>query len=104
MNINIDDLRRVLSFRHHGDKVDYVQISARTFHKMLDELARNRWIPVSERLPETVNKKVAVVWQDGEVTLCHARDVADFIRMTQLSKEDYVTHWMPLPELPEQEV
>lgn len=61
-----------------------------------------RWIPVSERLPEVANSKVAVIWQDGDVTLCHTRDVAELIRGTQSSKEDYITHWMPLPNPPQE--
>lgn len=83
---------------HYGN---HPEINTAVKHA-IEALERTRWIPVSERLPEVVNSKVAVVWQDGDVTLCHTRDVAEFIRVTQSSKEDYITHWMPLPEAPKE--
>lgn len=81
---------------------DTYQENIDAFEMAIKSLERTRWIPVSERLPETRNGKTAVVWQDGEITLCHSRDVASFLRMTQSSKEDYITHWMPLPEPPQE--
>ena len=68
-------------------------------------IAKNkpRWIPVTERLPEVR------VW-----VLCYCRaNSFDVFRMTDeghwqygnrsIYMKGYVTHWMPLPEPPEEE-
>ena len=64
--------------------------------------AERRWIPVSERLPEE-NAPVLVLTVLGGmfVDFIHGKSVVtgnpDFY---ELDVED-VTHWMPLPQLPE---
>ena len=60
----------------------------------IEALERTRWIPVSEQLPK---KNQPVLITDGKtvgLTLFY-QSPKDFAR---------VTHWMPLPEPPEQEV
>ena len=70
--------------------------------------AAQRWIPVSERLPED-GETVFVIIHDGFERFEKGNEVA---RLTYLGNgnwwswesERYVaTHWMPLPELPERE-
>ena len=58
--------------------------------------AAQRWIPVSERLPEE-GHKVLVLLTDGAISI-------DLIYGNDFLYENWVgdiTHWMPLPKLPE---
>lgn len=60
-----------------------------------------RWIPVSERLPES--GETVLVWHYGEVQMAWlnhlTNGVAYFVRDTHYNFEP--SHWMPLPEPPE---
>ena len=72
---------------------------------------RQRWIPVTERLPETNDGDyvlACVTWKDTHI------DYQNAVVMAFVSEEglvdvemdcvlDGVTHWMPLPEGPEVE-
>jgi hypothetical protein len=78
------------------------------FRKQIEELeAKNKWIPVSERLPDKFGEYiVAVTEETGEIY----SDYADFDPYQQrwktglfLGCRDKVTHWMPLPEPPKEE-
>lgn len=52
------------------------------------ESLRPRWIPVSDRLPET-----------GEVLATNGDVIAVAPASSVRRKDTYITHWMPLPEL-----
>lgn len=66
----------------------------------IEELSKPRWIPVTERLPE-----------ERKYVLCKCRaDIIDVLRFenaewyhdpTHVYMYGFVTHWMPLPPLPE---
>lgn len=72
---------------------------------------RQRWIPVTERLPEATDGDyvlACVTWKDTHI------DYRDAVVMAFVSEDglvdvemdcvlDGVTHWMPLPEGPEEE-
>lgn len=59
---------------------------------------RTRWIPCSERLPDSSGKFLCCC--DGEVrTLKYWRTCQEF---QYGGKKRNVTHWMPLPEPPEE--
>lgn len=64
--------------------------------------AVNRWIPCSERLPET-GVDVIVYWQGSLIKIAHL--MHDYLWETSDGEYDLpakdVTHWMPLPEPPE---
>jgi hypothetical protein len=73
--------------------------------------AAQRWIPVSERLPE-FNKVVAVIdMSDKDSHLCNVYETAMLVEVRGDTRFGFighsgwdssdVTHWMPLPELPE---
>ena len=71
---------------------------------------RTRWIPVTERLPEATDGDyvlACVTWKDAHI------DYQNAVVMAFVSEEglvdvemdcvlDGVTHWMPLPEPPEE--
>lgn len=62
-----------------------------------EHLARTRWIPVTERLPE--DGRILVFWDNGIADIWNA-----FLLKESLKHKDktptFVTHWMPLPEAP----
>ena len=113
--------------REHYDGMDEVNEACRMG---MEALERTRWIPCSERLPESdeVWQKYIVVyryryrdiWDDmGEnavVTVadyCHEQKVWSMDGGTVINAlidsenvqpwASYITHWKPLPELPEEE-
>lgn len=57
---------------------------------------RSEWISVKERLPDDENQKCLWLWEDKEITLNEAWAVRGWIPRN-------ITHWMPLPEPPEEE-
>lgn len=73
--------------------------------------AAQRWIPVSERLPE-FNKVVAVIdMSDKDSHLCNVYETAILVEVRGDTRFGFighsgwdssdVTHWMPLPQPPE---
>ena len=62
-----------------------------------------KWIPVSERLPENPMERVLVKLKDDRyVTGSPAMDTDRFRDGTWARWFNSVTHWMPLPEPPEE--
>ena len=61
---------------------------------------KQRWIPVSERLPEDGKPVwVCTIWNEQ-----HSGNLTDdcWTGLFRDFREGEVTHWMPLPELPEE--
>lgn len=63
--------------------------------------AAQRWIPVSERLPEPYTRVLACI-KSGymEVDYMYSEPIVD-VGIADFNSLDNVTHWMPLPKLPE---
>lgn len=63
-----------------------------------------RWIPVSERMPE--DRTQVILWdaEIGEVTSGHYSHKTHTFYHCGDSIENEITHWMPLPAAPQQEV
>lgn len=69
------------------------------------------WIPVTERLPEPGKMVLLIVsGKVKNITLIDAYELGEFdtdegwiLEMWPEWKDPKVTHWMPLPELPEEE-
>ena len=69
----------------------------------IEALERTRWIPVSERLPEK-DKSVFVFTDCGETDFAYIGHTTGHWFTNGMLLIPTVTHWMPLPEPPEQEV
>lgn len=59
-----------------------------------------RWIPVTERLPDELRICVCCITSDGQPWVCDC--FFDSGRFTTMPEGWRVTHWKPLPELPEE--
>ena len=77
----------------------------------MEALERTRWIPCSERMPESnLELLVIVSGKVGNITLVNSVEIGNFDRdegwileMWPEWEEPNVTHWMPLPEPPKEE-
>ena len=68
----------------------------------IEELSKPRWIPVTERLPESGER---VLVSNGKGFVCEAYLSERKRWMRHGCIVDYITptHWMPLPEPPKEE-
>ena len=71
----------------------------------MEALERTRWIPCSERLPEKNDQWVLCLCVSGAIevlkfdyTMCNW----DAQYPGRCYMENYVTHWMPIPQLPKE--
>ena len=94
--------------REHYESIDPVNEACRMG---MEALERTRWIPCSERLPES-NLEVLVIVSGkvGNITLVNSVEIGDFDRdegwileMWPEWEDPNVTHWQPLPEPPKEE-
>lgn len=70
--------------------------------RILELEAQQRWIPVSERLPDS-DEHMQIVWCNGDWEFAFwVEDAWDCPDKGWLNNAD-VTHWMPPPEPPEGE-
>lgn len=100
----IDDLYTILG-QHNGEYMDYASYEAAVdnLNIISNFVTGTRWIPVSERLPEKEDgdKYGTVLWcilyKEQHQLICDGH-------YQWKSKDGSQTHWMPLPEAPEQEV
>ncbi len=86
------------------DKFYFEEEIAELTDRIAELEAAQRWIPVSERMPE-VNTDVLVAFMDKNPNYCSS-GVAWFCSSTnnwEIEVDHYgpVTHWMPIPKLPE---
>lgn len=64
-------------------------------------ILRKRWIPATERLPELFNRVIVYDKRWGVLSAMKGEDDSWGGRNDIVIEK--VTHWMPLPELPEEE-
>ena len=117
-----EDVVRALRATESRSKRELLDAAADLIEKLTARCARyaeeiavaqdqQRWIPVTERLPEVSNS-----WGVSDVVLCIISDPSGYPppnpglcvylddgRWTCPGQIVRVTHWMPLPELPEEE-
>lgn len=72
---------------------------------------KQRWIPATERMPNTIPcnagteySEAVIVWTTGNKAMIAVWDGIDFICPTDFWEAwgEEITHWMPLPEAPEE--
>lgn len=72
---------------------------------------KQRWIQVTERMPNTIPcnagteySEAVIVWTTGNKAMIAVWDGIDFICPTDFWEAwgEEITHWMPLPEAPEE--
>ena len=107
--MTIDRVIEILDPEHreHYDGLDEVNEACRMG---MEALERTRWIPCSERLPESdLEVLVIASGKVGNITLVNSVEIGDFDRdegwileMWPEWEDPNVTHWMPLPEPPEE--
>ena len=89
--------------RENYDGMDEVNEACRMG---MEALERTRWIPVSERLPEKNDQWVLCLCVSGAIEVLKFDYTMwnwDAQYPGRCYMENYVTHWMPLPEPPKEE-
>jgi len=71
-------------------------------HKVIELLDRQRWIPVSEILPE-IDQYVLWYCPDGHLEIWEIDKDMDWNWCKDRYGDETPTHWMPLPQPPEQQ-
>lgn len=69
----------------------------------IEELSKPKWIPVTERLPESGKESVLIALRWGEVDIGWCEDGRWRSEFVNEYEDGEVTHWMPLPEPPKGE-
>lgn len=93
--------------RENYDGLDEVNEACRMG---MEALKRTRWIPCSERLPESDQEVLVIVsGKAGNITLVDSVEIGNFDRdegwileMWPEWEDLNVTHWMPMPEPPKE--
>ena len=90
--------------REHYESIDPVNEACRMG---MEALERTRWIPCSERLPEKAGFYLVATPRGIEIMEFSSgdkryRETPCFVSEVLGKVSGYVTHWMPLPELPKE--
>lgn len=93
-----------LSKKYLASEVDNTNLTG----WLAEEHAKNRWIPVTERLPKYGTTVLVYGSQGGIYTARYERARAEWDRDSwwKLNSKSHIcnpTHWMPLPEPPKEE-
>ena len=84
----------------YEEEIAELQDANTELHSRIAELEeKQRWIPVSERLPEDGKPVwVCTIWNEQ-----HSGFLIDgvWVGLFRDFREGEITHWMPLPKLPE---
>ncbi len=77
----------------------YVENDVLVDHLIANGVTIQKWIPVTERLPEDYNERVLVKIKDANNIIGHPDMDTDRYAVDQWVRWGHnVTHWMPLPE------
>ena len=88
-----------------GAAIDYIEGIERERATLLAELKKREWVPVSERLP--ILGQACLVWfyeirgesDRSDISVGHRTEDGWYVKTRH---EHIVTHWVPLPEPPQQ--
>ena len=100
-----DDTRMMLLHRSTNELVEellmWKSLAAEYSARIAKLEAAQRWIPVGERLPKPYTRVLACI-KSGymEVDYMYSEPIVD-VGIADFNSLDNVTHWMPLPKLPE---
>lgn len=95
--------------RYRHDR--YVDFELAEAAELAQLKAERRWIPVTERLPDLIPcsagtgySEAVIVWTSGKKALIAIWDGIDFLFAASYwdAEGEDITHWMPLPESPEE--
>ena len=70
--------------------------------KNSEEMKQQNWISVKDRLPTTCGDYLVTDGESQMVAHSNLSGVWDFFDNHEWWQDEQVTHWMPLPKLPEQ--
>lgn len=102
MKIRENDIREsIVHFRALEKKLgeEPVNKHIRTAIKALEFYLKNRWIPVTERLPDNENDVLITVYKKYTTTDCYDPDYGTW---EEHYDDGEVTAWMPFPQPHEQ--
>ena len=108
----MSDREKLIELIHESVEITLGEEEALADHLISNGVTVQKWIPVSERLPQArgeVCKNVNLLMDDGLVTVGWLNEntgrayyldtVADYVMRVPISR---CTHWMPLPEPPKE--
>ena len=85
---------------------EYIHNSDIADHLIANGVTVQKWIPVTERLPEKYGKYLCIYVFDESAGYPHIEAISYYPTMTRFQGEGScgmrVTHWMPLPEPPKE--
>lgn len=95
-----EDVPKALSSFDYDFVADWIKVkgSIKEAADAIEKLSKPRWIPVTERLPEPL-VNVLALYGDGRMDIDWVDHEGCFVCENLY---DGVTHWMPLPEPPEE--
>ena len=85
----------------HGYQDKYIQNSELADHLIANGVTIQKWIPVTERLPEEDER--VLVWVGENDSHFPVIDTDRVHKGMWVRWDEYITHWMPLPQPPKGE-
>lgn len=80
------------------------QVEAIADHLIANGVTVQRWIPVTEKMPEDFVSVLIVAPGEHPLPLVHEAYHANncWVTLSVIYNDDEITHWMPLPPAPEE--
>ena len=87
------------------------EIDGKTIKQWMTEIAKHQWISVKDRPPDRDGEYMVygqseamreLLPDNDPIWICHYYKERGFYNIELCRGYDYITHWMPLPEPPEE--